>query len=88
MAKTIFTQEYALFLSHLRDSRKRAGLTQEQLALKLNQTQSFISKCERGERRIDVVELRAFCNALEISIEEFIRQLEQIISEQVSHEYK
>jgi len=85
MTKTIFTQEYSLFLRHLRDSRKKAGLTQEQLADQLNQTQSFISKCERGERRIDVVELRAFCMALEIPIEEFIRQLEEIISDRGKH---
>jgi transcriptional regulator with XRE-family HTH domain len=88
MAKTIFTQEYVLFLRHLRESRKKARLTQEQLAEKLNQTQSFISKCERGERRIDVVELRGFCLALGIPVEEFIRELEKIISEEVNNNYE
>ncbi|GAB4287626.1 MAG: hypothetical protein Fur0025_21220 [Oscillatoriaceae cyanobacterium] len=58
MEKSIFTQEYGIFLSHLRSARKGAGLTQEQVADRLGQTQSFVSKCERGERRIDVVELR------------------------------
>jgi transcriptional regulator with XRE-family HTH domain len=82
MTKTIFTQEYHLFLRYLRDCRKQAGLSQEQLAERLNQTQSFISKCERGDRRIDVIELRAFCLALEIPLEEFISQLEEIISSQ------
>lgn len=83
MAKSIFTQEYALFLRHLRNSRKNAGLTQEQIANRLNQTQSFVSKCERGERRIDVVEIRAFCHAMEISFSEFVRQLEVLIEEEI-----
>ncbi len=86
MTKIIFTQEYQLFLHHLRDSRQHVGLTQEQLAVRLNQTQSFISKCERGDRRIDVIELRAFCLALEIPLEKFISQLEEIISNQSQEE--
>jgi transcriptional regulator with XRE-family HTH domain len=76
MEKSIFTKEYALFLSHLRAARKAAGLTQEQVAERLGQTQSFVSKCERGERRIDVVELRAFCQAIGISFADFIQELE------------
>lgn len=81
MEKSIFTKEYALFLSNLRSVRKAAGLTQEQVARRLQQTQSFVSKCERGERRIDVVELRAFCQAIGISLGDFIQQLEMAIHE-------
>ncbi len=76
MEKSIFTKEYAIFLSHLRAARKGAGLTQEQVADRLGQTQSFVSKCERGERRIDVVELRAFCQAIGISFTDFIQAIE------------
>ena len=39
-------------------------MTQIDMADRLAETQSFVSKCERGERRIDVAELRAFCRAL------------------------
>lgn len=81
MEKSIFTQEYAIFLSNLRAARKAAGLTQEQVADRLGQTQSFVSKCERGERRIDVVELRAFCQAIGISFSDFILQLETAIQQ-------
>ena len=81
MSKSIFTTEYALFLNHLRFARKAAGLTQKQLAERLGQTQSFVSKCERGERRIDIVELRGFCQAIGISLNDFILQLETSIQQ-------
>lgn len=76
MEKSICTKEYALFLSHLRSARKAAGLTQVEIAQCLQQTQSFVSKCERGERRIDIVELRAFCQAIGISLSDFIQNLD------------
>ncbi|MCT7975008.1 helix-turn-helix domain-containing protein [Laspinema olomoucense] len=82
MEKSIFTQEYLLFLGQLRRARKAAGMTQEQVAGRLRQTQSFVSKCERGERRIDVIELRAYCRAIGISFIEFIEQVESTIETQ------
>lgn len=48
------------FLRRLRQARKDAGLTQVEVARRLGRTQSFVTKAERGERRLDVVELRAF----------------------------
>jgi len=53
---------YRQFLARLRDVRQEAGLTQVQAAVKLRRPQSFISKCESGERRVDVVELQEFAN--------------------------
>lgn len=44
--------------------RKRAGLSQAALAAKLGKPQSYVSKCEQGERRVDVVELLAIADAL------------------------
>lgn len=78
--KTIHSTEYADFLGLLRQFREKQGLTQEQLAERLDATQSFISKCERGERRIDVLELRSFCRAMGVSLASFVAELEQIIS--------
>ncbi len=72
MDKWVSSGEYASFLRVLREVRQRAGLTQADVAQRLGQTQSFVSKCERGERRIDVVELRHFCHALGISLADFI----------------
>ena len=58
-------------------ARRRAGLTQIDVAKRIGETQSFVSKCERGERRIDVIELRAFCTAFGISLKTFERILER-----------
>jgi len=53
MEKSIHLVRYAVFLKTLKEARERAGLTQVQLAKRLGETQMFVSKCERGERRID-----------------------------------
>jgi len=79
MDKSIYSDEYAVLLQLLQEARKGAGLTQEELGKRLDQTQSFISKCERGERRLDVVEIRAICQALNISFSDFISQLDDAI---------
>ncbi|MDP2896380.1 MAG: helix-turn-helix transcriptional regulator [bacterium] len=80
MDKTITSREYAVFLRELRTTRKRSGLTQVDLAARLGETQSFVSKCERGERRLDIVELRAFCRAFGLSLPAFVQQFEQILT--------
>lgn len=54
--------EYKALAKRLRDAREESGLTQVEVARKLGKPQSFVSKCESGERRIDVVELRVFAD--------------------------
>lgn len=78
--KSITSAEYAIFLRQLKSARQSSGLTQEDLAERLGETQSFISKCERGERRLDVVELRAFCRAFGLSLTAFSQRLERSLS--------
>ncbi len=56
----VHTKQYQEFLKRFKAARIDAGLTQAQVAQKLKKPQSFISKCESGERRIDFVELRQF----------------------------
>ncbi len=77
MDKTIYTREYAVLLRLLRKSREDAGVTQVELAQRLHETQSAVSKIERGERRLDVVELRTICQALGISFLRFMQRLER-----------
>lgn len=80
MEKSVFTEEYAIFLRVLRQVRQQKGLTQAQLAQRLNETQSWVSKCERGEHRLDLMELRVFCLALEVPLGEFVQQIESALS--------
>jgi len=76
MEKSIYSKEYSLFLELLRNTREERGLTQIDVAQRLGQTQSFVSKVERGERRIDIVELRAFCSAIGVNFLTFVNKLE------------
>ena len=75
--KSVHADEYNIFLDCLRSARRAASLTQVELGERLGTDQSYISKYERGERRIDVVELRAICAALSIDVTEFIRDFEK-----------
>lgn len=79
MKKSIASKEYKVFLKLLVDYREKAGLTQVQLAERLSETQSFVSKIERGERRVDVIELFELCQALEVSTDDFLAALQRAI---------
>ena len=80
MEKSIHSAQYAVFLKVFRQARRRSHLTQIELARRIGETQSFVSKCERGERRIDVIELRAFCRVFEVSLKQFVGALETAIA--------
>jgi transcriptional regulator with XRE-family HTH domain len=60
----------------LRATREEKGLTQMELAAALGKPQSFISKIESGERRLDLVELREVCRALGITLTTFVERFE------------
>jgi transcriptional regulator with XRE-family HTH domain len=60
MRGSIHSPHYRSFLRKLRQARKDAKLLQEQVAKRLKRHQSYVSKCESGERRLDVIELCAF----------------------------
>jgi ribosome-binding protein aMBF1 (putative translation factor) len=79
MKKTTFSREYKLLCSLLRDARQEANISQVELAARLKETQSDISKFERGERRLDLVQLGWWCKALGCSLSEFIKRYEQQI---------
>jgi ribosome-binding protein aMBF1 (putative translation factor) len=76
MEKSIFSESYGIFLRQLRAAREKSGLSQVELAHRLKETQSWVSKCERGERRIDIIELRTFCEAMGVSFLDFCGQLD------------
>jgi len=63
-SKALQTARYRAFLDRLRTAREEAGLTQAQLARAVRRSQTWISKCELGERRVDFVELEDLAEAL------------------------
>lgn len=63
---------YRLFLARLREARQAAGLTQAEVAAKFRRPQSFVSKCESGERRVDVVELTEFARLYRKDLSYFV----------------
>lgn len=81
MEKSIYSHDYSLFLEQLRSAREARSMTQAQVAERLQQTQSFVSKVERGERRVDIVELHAFCIALDLPFVPFVAKVEKLFSE-------
>jgi transcriptional regulator with XRE-family HTH domain len=74
MSRSTHNTNYQLLLSVLTATRKRVGVSQVELAKRLGNTQTFVSKCERGERRIDAVELVEFAEALGVLPQELLSE--------------
>lgn len=64
MTRSIFTKRYAVLCRLLLEAREAAGMTQAALARRLGRPQSYVSKVEHGERRVDVVEFVELCEAI------------------------
>ena len=75
--KNIRLDQQKRLLVLLRGIRVDAGLTQSELASRLSRDQTFVSKYESGERRLDVLELREVCRALGTDFVKFIRKLDK-----------
>ena len=76
MDKSIYTREYEVLLELLREQREKAGLTQGDLAEKIDENQVYVSRYERGESRVDVVQLRSLLQAMGVGLVPFIRRFE------------
>lgn len=77
MPKSAFSRKHEHFRKLLADARRGAGLTQMALANKLGRPQSFVSKFERGERRLDVIEFLDVARALRVDPVQIITDLER-----------
>jgi transcriptional regulator with XRE-family HTH domain len=75
MQKTLYTREYQHMLKVLREKRALAGVSQAELAKRLEWTQAEVSKCETGVRRLDVIELKRWLDALGGDIVAFVQDL-------------
>jgi len=73
MSKTIYSKEHKFLIEQLKTARIEAGLDQEKAAGLLGKTQSFISKIEAGQRRIDIVQLKEFAKIYKKNLNYFIK---------------
>jgi len=67
-----YAKRYTQFLERLKKAREESGLTQVEVAERLSQPQSYVSKCESGERRVDIVELEQFATLYRKRIDFFL----------------
>ena len=78
MQKSTFSSDYPKLLSLLREVRSEAGLRQIDLAKRLRCHQSFVSKYESGERRLDLIELKWICEAIGVPLVELVERFEKL----------
>ena len=75
MKKALYERRYAAFAELLKEERKSVGLTQAALAKKLRRPQSYVSKYERGDRRLDVIEFIEIARVIGFDPHDFLRRL-------------
>lgn len=74
--KSIHSEPYQRLLALLIEHRKQASITQQQLSKALSRPQSFVSKYERGERRLDVIEFLEVCRHLDADAAQILKIVE------------
>ncbi len=80
MSKSLHSQRYRLFRELLLAERERAGLTQVEVAKLLKKPQSFVSKYERGDRRLDMTEFLELADVLAVDVPAFLERYRRQIS--------
>jgi len=73
MVDTIRTKKYANFVEKLKQARLDSGLRQIDVAKKLKRTQSYVSRVEVGEQRLDILELQKFAKLYDKPLEWFVK---------------
>ena len=73
MQKSQHTKKYRRLLEALRETRKKAGLTQTEVSKRLGSYSTFITKLESGERRVDVIELTELCHIYGVKLQVFLK---------------
>jgi len=72
MSKSIYSKDYRNVIEKLKKARLNAGLKQSDVARKLKKPQSYISKIERGERRVDITEVKELAKIYKKDITHFV----------------
>lgn len=74
MSKSIFSKDHKYLIDQLKKAREETELEQEQVADLLKKTQSYVSKIESGQRRIDIVQLKEFAKIYKKELDFFIKK--------------
>ena len=81
MTDNFYPDEYRKFEAILRGLRAEQKVTQAQVAERMGVFQGRVSRFESGERRMDLVELRHWCVAVGVTVEEVIRRFEAVVKD-------
>lgn len=73
MKKSIYSNDYKFLIKQLKKARIEAGFNQKEVANKLNRTQSYISKIESGQLRVDVIQLKELAELYKKSLDCFLK---------------
>ena len=73
MAKTIYSKEHKYIVKQLKKARQEAGLDQLEVVKRLGRSQSYLSKIESGQRKIDVIQMKKFAKLYNKDINFFIK---------------
>jgi transcriptional regulator with XRE-family HTH domain len=79
MKKRIYIAQRSRLVSLLREMRIEVGLTQTALAARIEKDQTYVSRYESGQRKLDVLEVREICQVIGITLEEFVKRLEKAL---------
>lgn len=79
MRYPLHSEKYKLFLEELNALREQAGISQMELADRMQIGQDIVSRCESGRRRVDVFELAVWTHACGTSLEAFVKKLDERI---------
>jgi transcriptional regulator with XRE-family HTH domain len=77
MEKSLNNPDQKILLDLLRKLRRDRNLSQADIGERIQKRQTFVSKYELGERRLDVIELRAVCKAIGVSLPDFVSEFEK-----------
>ena len=77
MSKSTYSRKYRRFCESLARARREAGLSQEEVARRLSKPQSYVSKFESAERRLDMIEFLDVADAIGVDPVQFVRRLRQ-----------
>ena len=72
MSTSVYNDDYKKLIERLKQARLDAGLSQQVVADELNKPQSYVSKVESGDRRLDIIEVKEFAKLYKKKLEDLI----------------